>query len=252
MSTHLNALRTSVARLRDIAGPLQDTQIIRPAYPAEWTIADVMSHLGSGAVITRRRLGDIVEGSATPDEFAPNVWDEWNAKPPRAQVDDALAADAALLVSLEGVSDEQRAAFLFAMGPMTFDFDGFIALRLNEHAFHTWDIEVMFHPTATMPVEISSFVVDNLGLVARYTGKAPADPITLNVRTTDPERTFILRLAEGGAVLERSSRQEVADLELPAEAFARLVYGRLDAARTPDVVGDLATLKQLRAAFPGP
>jgi hypothetical protein len=43
-----------------------------------------------------------------------------------------------------------------------------------------------------------------------------------------------------------------ADLTLPAEAFLRLVYGRLDAAHTPSsVTGDTARLADLRKAFPG-
>jgi hypothetical protein len=40
------------------------------------------------------------------------------------------------------------------------------------------------------------------------------------------------------------------DLVLPAEAFIRLVYGRLDADHTPAVAGS-ADLDALRAAFPG-
>ena len=39
---------------------------------------------------------------------------------------------------------------------------------------------------------------------------------------------------------------------MPAEAFIRLVYGRLDPAHTPAVDGDAALLDQLRATFPGP
>ena len=38
---------------------------------------------------------DVRAGRETPDDFAPSVWDEWNAKTPRAQADDALAADEA-------------------------------------------------------------------------------------------------------------------------------------------------------------
>ena len=42
------------------------------------------------------------------------------------------------------------------------------------------------------------------------------------------------------------------DLELPAEAFSRLVYGRLDPDHTPAFTGDAALLDTLRAVFPGP
>jgi hypothetical protein len=41
-------------------------------------------------------------------------------------------------------------------------------------------------------------------------------------------------------------------LVLPAEAFARLIYGRLDPEHTPPVTGDIDTVDDLRRAFPGP
>jgi len=41
------------------------------------------------------------------------------------------------------------------------------------------------------------------------------------------------------------------DVELPAEAFVRLVYGRLDPDHTPPFHGEATALDQLRHAFPG-
>jgi hypothetical protein len=91
---HLEALRSSVDRLHDLAAPLTEQQLAGGAYPSEWTVAQVLSHLGSAAVITQRRLEDGLAGQDTPDDFAPGVWDVWSAKEPVAQRDDALAADA--------------------------------------------------------------------------------------------------------------------------------------------------------------
>ena len=51
----------------------------------------MLSHLGSGAVIMQRRLEDTLAGQAMPDDYAPGVWDTWNAKTPVEQRDDALA-----------------------------------------------------------------------------------------------------------------------------------------------------------------
>lgn len=249
----LNALSTSVHRLRSIVEPLDDASITRPAYPSEWTIAQVMSHLGSGAVIFVRRLGDQLSGVATPDDFAPSVWDEWNAKAPRAQVDDGLAADAAFLAALDAASDDERREFSFPLGPMTFDFDGFVGLRLNEHAFHTWDIDVTLDPSATIPGPIAALVVDNLDLIARFTAKPNGEPATVTVRTTDPERTFTIEFDPDRVALTASADATgSADLALPAEAFARLTYGRLDPAHTPAFAGDEALLDRLRVTFPGP
>lgn len=67
----VEALRASVARLRDLVSTMSDADLTRPAYPRQWSIADVLSHIGSGAVIMHRRLDDTRAGLATPDDFAP-------------------------------------------------------------------------------------------------------------------------------------------------------------------------------------
>jgi uncharacterized protein (TIGR03083 family) len=252
-TTTIDALRTSVRRLRGIVEPLDSDAIAQSAYPSEWTIAQVMSHLGSGAVILQRRLEDALAGTTTSDELAPRIWDEWNAKPPRAQVDDGLAADAAFLAALDALSAHERDEFTFVMGPIRVDFDGFVGLRLNEHALHTWDIDVALDPTATIPTQIAALVVDRLELVARYTAQPTVgDPVTISVRTTDPDRRFVVELTADGATLARSMTTGTVDVELAAEAFARLVYGRLDAAHTPPLAGDPAVIDRLRATYPGP
>ncbi|MDO8106391.1 maleylpyruvate isomerase N-terminal domain-containing protein [Isoptericola sp. b441] len=249
----VDALQASVRRLKDVVAAVPDHQLTTRAYPAEWTVSDVLSHLGSGAVITQRRLEDALAGQDTPAEFAPGVWDLWNAKGPEAQRDDALAADAELLERLEAVAAQERAAFASSMGPMTLDFAQFVGMRLNEHAFHTWDIEVVQNPAATIPGSAAELLVDNLELVARFTGQPTGDTATFAVLTTDPARAFVVELTPTSAVLTpQAAGTEAHDLTLPGEAFARLVYGRLDAAHTPTGVDADAALQKLRQAFPGP
>ena len=102
---------------------MSDADLTRGAYPAEWSIAQVLSHLGSGAVIMQRSLEDTLAGQAAPDDYAPGVWDTWNAKAPAAQRDDALAADTALLARIEAVTPGERQHLCLRMGPMTFGFD---------------------------------------------------------------------------------------------------------------------------------
>ena len=152
---HVGTLRSSVTRLRDLASTISEAELTGRAYPAGWSIAQVLSHLGSGAVIMQRRLEDTIAGQATPDDFAPGVWNTWNAKAPAGQRDDAVTADTALLARIEAVTPGEREAFTFGMGPMTFGFGQFVGLRLNEHAFHTWDIEVAVDPAATIPRQVA-------------------------------------------------------------------------------------------------
>lgn len=226
-------LRTSVARLRELTEALNEADLSAPAYPAEWSIADVLSHLGSAAVITQRRLDVGLEGRDVPDDFAPGVWDEWNAKGPVAQRDDALAADAALLARIDAVTPAERDRFAFTMGPMTFGFGDFVGLRLNEHAFHTWDIEVATFPAATIPSPLAALVIDNLELIARFTARPTGDTRTFTIAATDLERAFTVELTPTAVAFNPGPAGRPADVELPAEAIARLVYGRLDPDHTP-------------------
>jgi uncharacterized protein (TIGR03083 family) len=252
MASHIQALRSSAERVRELVAGLDDDQIVSSAYPTEWTIADVMSHLGSGAVITLRRLEDALAGEPTPDGFAPSVWDVWNAKSPRAKTDDALVADRSLVERIESLTDAETSGYQFSIGPMTFDFDGFIALRLNEHVLHTWDIAVTLDPVATLAPEAAALVVDNLELIGRFTAKPTGSTRTIVVRTTDPRRDFTIALTPDSVTFARSDGGGESDLELPAEAFARLVYGRLDPDHTPSFSGGPAALDELRRVYPGP
>lgn len=252
MDNPLGALRTSVGHLHELCQDLGDGELERQSYDSEWSIAQVLSHIGSGAVILSRRLQDIRAGSATPDDFAPSVWDDWNAKAVRAQAEDALVADVAVLEALEDVSEAERAELVFAMGPLSLGFNEFAGLRLNEHVFHTWDIEVVFDDAVRLPRDATALVVDNLALIARFSGRPDGRERTVAIRTSDPERDVSLGLSTDGVELTAGERGRSPELEMPAEAFSRLVYGRLDPDHTPSFTGDAALLDALRAVFPGP
>jgi uncharacterized protein (TIGR03083 family) len=250
MTDQLDALRGSISRLRGIVEPLGADQLSVSAYPSEWAVADVLSHMGSGAVILRARLEAGLAGRDVPDDLAPPIWDEWNAKSPEAKAADALGEDRALLDRIESVTDDERAGLAFTMGPIQLDLAGLIGLRLNEHAVHTWDIEVAFDPKAVVPAEQAGAVVDNLGLIVRFVGKSTGVRRDLHVRTVEPARDFTLSIGGESVALEPCAAVHAPDLELPAEALVRLVYGRLDPDHTPPVSGS-ADLDELRRVFPG-
>jgi len=68
MTDPLDALRASSRRLGLLVAPL-GPGVTKRAYPSRWTIADVVSHLGSASVIGERRIDDALAGRTTPDEF---------------------------------------------------------------------------------------------------------------------------------------------------------------------------------------
>lgn len=252
MDDPLPALGTSVGRLHELCRGLDDDQLDAPSYCNDWTIAGVLAHLGSGAVIMQSNLADALAGRSAPEGLAPSVWDEWNAKSSRSKADDALVADQGLLEALDAVSGADRARVTFPFGPLTVSFEQAVGFRLNEHVLHTWDIEVVLDDGARLPPDAAGVVVDNLELITRFAARPTGEERTLHLRTTHPHRNFALHLVAGGSRLTPAGdRGPEPDLVLPAEALCRLVYGRLDPAHTP-VVGDAAGMLQtLRAVFPG-
>jgi uncharacterized protein (TIGR03083 family) len=250
MSEHLRALRSSVERLRSVAGQLNPADFESPAHPSEWTIADTFSHLGSSGQILQRMFEDAIEHRDADPAFNAAVWDEWNTKEPSLQVTAALDADAALLERLEEASEEERATVHIILGPMTLDFDRLIGIRLSEHVLHTWDIEVALDPTATLDNDAANLILDSIHSVVQFTGRASGKEETLRVRTTEAAREFSLVFTVDSVSLNDATHPGPVDLEIPAETFVRLIYGRLDADHTPSVV-DAYEIDSLRRAFPG-
>src|ERR1039458_5790367 len=77
----LAAANNSHRRLAGVVAPLSAEQVAGPSYASEWSIAQVLSHLGSGAEIFTLFLRTGIRGEPAPgaDEFAP-VFEHWNAK----------------------------------------------------------------------------------------------------------------------------------------------------------------------------
>jgi uncharacterized protein (TIGR03083 family) len=250
MKESLKALHASVAHLGEVVEKIDPSKYESSAYPTKWSIADTMSHIGSGAVILSRGFDDVVAANEADPDFNQSTWDEWNAKEPAAQVADALVADGALLDRLQMLDEEGRDAFAFSMGPMAFDFDGFVGLRLNEQVLHTWDIEVTLDAKATLPEQAAAVLLNNLAMFVGFSGRPSGEVIDLHINTTDPVRAFVLAFGEDSLKLTDNEHGGHVDLEIPAEALVRLVGGRLDAKHTPRGI-DVQHLDALRTAFPG-
>ena len=251
MSERLKSLRESVDHLRDVASQIDPSDYTASAYPSEWTVADTFSHLGSGGVIGARGIEDFIAGRERDPGFNQSVWDLWNAKAPDAQVADALVSDVKYLEALEGMTEEQRGGYQMSLGPFSFDFDGVVGLRLGEHVLHTWDIEVTFRSGATLPAEASGLILDRINFLVGRTARLRHDERRITIRTFNPTRTFTLHLTADSAELVEEPHDGAVDLEIPAEAFVRLVYGRLDEAHMPDsLLGD-GVVDYLRGVFQG-
>jgi uncharacterized protein (TIGR03083 family) len=251
-------LRNSHDRLASVVAPLDADQVRGPSYCTDWTIAQVMSHLGSGAEISQLMLpAALGEGEpAGPDAFSP-IWDTWNAKSPDAQVADGLAADEQQVQRLEQLTDAELAKIRLPLFGMDLDAVGLVRLRLGEHAMHTWDVAVAVDPAAVVSADEVTLLIDNVPqFLAPRLGKPQEDPLRLRIRTTAPDRDYLLVAADAVSMTDASGDAAAAaganEVRMPAEALLRLAYGRLDPAHTPaEVEADPADLNRLRAVFPG-
>ena len=198
-----------------------------------------------------RLLDDQLAGTAAPDDFNQGVWDVWDAKSPRAKLDDGIAVDLALIARLESTTAEERSRMHVTMGPMELDWDSVVGMRLNEHLLHEWDVAVALDPAATLADDGTALVVDRLEMIARYAAKSAGPHRTITVATTAPDRGFRIDVGDEVTITAIDPPADPT-LALPAEAYVRLAYGRLDADHTPaSVVGDDGALDQLRQVFPG-
>jgi uncharacterized protein (TIGR03083 family) len=258
-------LRRSHEKLASLVEPMTPEQVRARSYCRDWTIAQVLSHLGSGAEIALLMLPGAL-GEAEPvsrDAFGP-VWDTWNAKTPDEQAADALASDEKQVGALEQLSDAQLAAIKFDFFGRQLDAVGVIRLRLGEHVLHTWDIAVMQDPAATVQPDAVALLIDNVPqFLAPRLGRPLPEPFAARITTTEPSRDYLLSSGQSVSMTDspaesgrtdgdRDGAPRPALARMPAEALLRLSYGRLDPAHTPSSVSaDPDTLDKLRAIFPG-
>ena len=262
--TYIATLRESHDKLESLARPLTPEQLRGQSYDTDWSIAQVLSHLGSGAQISLLMLpGALGEAEPAGREAFPAVWDVWNGKSPDEQVADGLAADEKHVQTLEALTDEQLAAVdLDFFGMMRLDAAGMVRMRLSEHVMHTWDVAVMSDPATTVQADAIELLIDNVPQFLSRRAKPLAEPFRVRITTTDPARDYLLTSGESVTMTdwpgdaesnaEGSETGDVPQARMPAEALMRLAYGRLDPDHTPSSVSaDADVLDKLRAIFPG-
>lgn len=250
-TTWIRAVRSSHDRFAGLVGPLDDHAVRARSYATEWSIAQVASHLGSQAEIFGMFLDAGLAGRDAPGpaDFHP-VWDRWNAKSPRQQAADSVEANERLVARLEQLSEADRNRWKLTVFGNDTDFTGLLAMRLGEHALHTWDVAVALDPAAELAPDAVELLVDTMPLMVSRLGRAEDRPRTIGVHTTGPERHFLL-VTGPDVALTPDAGGESDGPRLPAAAFIRLVYGRLDSDHAPADLAEDPTIVALRPVFPG-
>jgi uncharacterized protein (TIGR03083 family) len=252
------ALRNSHERLAALVGAMSEEQLTGRSYCRDWSVAQVLSHLGSGAEIALLTLEAAVAGRPVDPGASAPIWDAWNAKAPRQQAADCLPADDAHITRFEGLTDAELDRISLDLFGMTLDAAGLARMRLSEHAVHTWDVAVALDAAAEVAPGAVELLLAHLPMIAGWTGRPDGGPFRLRLRGTEPEADFLLEVADKvilGPWPGTGPAGATADgqIQLPAEALLRLVYGRLDPAHTPTVEesGEPGLLDRARAVFPG-
>jgi uncharacterized protein (TIGR03083 family) len=253
----ITALRSTHDDLAALVPGLSDEQLAGRSGAAEWTVAQVLSHLGSGAEIALAGYRAALDGTAAPEQdFNQRVWDRWNALSPRDQADGFLEHDAELVATLDALTPDQREEVEVKLGfvPAPLPLASVAGLRLNETAQHSWDVRVALDPAATLDAGSAAVLVEHfagdLGFLLGFIGKADrlAEPARVRVGQSDAAI-----LVDDRVSLSTSAADPTATFTGDLEAAIRLIGGRLTPAYTPagvDVTGNV-TLDQLRQVFPG-
>lgn len=254
----LGALRRSHEQLSGTLQSLGLDAASARTYDDDWSVAQVASHLGSGAEIFGLfvEAGLAGEPAPGPDRFR-EIWEAWDGKSPVGQVEDAVEADGGFLDRVGSLAPDEAAAWRLELFGAEQTLARLLRMRLSEHAQHTWDIVVEREPGATLPDDAAAILLGNLpGMVPRLAkGAGEVGSLSVQVATLAPSVVFQLDVADGSTSfdpVEGAANDGDLGLELPAESLIRLVGGRLDPQHTPSSViarsVDLATLRQI---FPG-
>jgi uncharacterized protein (TIGR03083 family) len=259
----IRALRHSHDVLVAASTGLDDDELGRQSMCSEWSVARVLSHLGSGAEIGLATLETNIAGGDLPGgEAMSAIWERWNALSPREMATGFAESDRRLVEAFERLTAEQLDELQVQLPflPEPVDMATSVGFRLGEHALHTWDVLAAFDTAATLAPDATELLIDRLpfmvGLIGRFAPREtrPATAKTISVTTSNPTRHYQLEL---GDVAELRPAEDGpgpdGELAIPAEALLRLTSGRLKPGRPSADVAPTGSLSidELKTAFPG-
>jgi uncharacterized protein (TIGR03083 family) len=257
------ALRAEHDSLAATARVLSDQELRLTSGATDWSVAQVLSHLGSGSEIL---LGVIARarGTSTTKErpSASSVWARWDALTPIRQRDEFLVREEELVALFESLDGAERSTLRIDVGfqPEPQSLTAFAGLRLYELALHSWDARVAAAPAAELTTETATVLAEHLagdiGVLVGMIGRAERVGRTVRL---DVGSGYQLRVDDAAALVATTTGDLLTEsrptgtFDGPLEAVLRLIGGRLGLAHTPpdvSVTGD-TTLEELRTVFTG-
>jgi uncharacterized protein (TIGR03083 family) len=246
------ALRTEHDTLVTLLPNLSDELLDNPSGASGWSIAHVLSHLGSGAEINRKPIARAA-GESVEEEDNQSVWARWDGASPIDQAAGFVEHNGRFVETAEALTAEQRQSLTVHLGflPEPVPVGVALAMRLNEIANHGWDVRVGLDPNAEVAPESAELLVElfagPLGFLLGFSGKA--DQVDAPVRLAVPGGGIVV---DGGVSVVTSLPDPNATLRGPEGATVRLLSGRLKDPYLDGVeVEGNVTLEDLRRVFPG-
>lgn len=176
----------------------------------------------------------------------------------RERADGYLKTNRGLIDLYNSLDAGTRDSLLVDMGflPAPVDLATAAGLRLREVTLHSWDVRVPFDENATLANDATTALLHGKPDMYAWIGKTDVlggRELDITVTTTEPASTFALHLQSRVSVDFDVPDHPDGTLTLPAEAWLRLVAGRLAPRYTPDSVAakGAASLDLLRQVFPG-
>ncbi|GAA0591757.1 maleylpyruvate isomerase family mycothiol-dependent enzyme [Kribbella sandramycini] len=252
------ALRTGHDRLAELVKTFGEAELAAQSAASEWDIAQVLSHLGSGAEIMGNAFQLALEGQPPGDKaYNKSVWKRWNGLSRREQADNFLDWNEKFVVLFESLDSDQRRNLRVQLSflPEPTDVATYVQMRLNELTFHSWDVRSPADPTLPLDSEAVPHLLRTPVDPSWITKPASLNGRTavVGITTTEPATEFTLRLGDPVSIEWAPAANADATLTLPAEAWLRLSAGRLDPAHTPDSVKiyGAVSLDTIRGVFAG-
>jgi uncharacterized protein (TIGR03083 family) len=233
------------------------TELERSSYAKEWSIAQVLSHLGSGAEINLSNLrAALNQGNRIPKEEYPQLWQRWDNLPSSDKAGGFERWHGELVASLEELGGDRLAVLEVetAMGKLTGA--AVVGMRFREATVHAWDVAVAVDDRAVIRGRAGGILADQLPqMMDRLADPAAGAALRVgrvSILGFNPERSFMLSVRDGVRLEPGADASHSAFLRLPTESFVRLAYGRLDRVHSPVVEEKPeGLLEELRTIFTG-
>src|SRR5438128_359363 len=126
------ALRSEHDVLVNLVSSLTDDQLTAASGADDWTVSQVISHLGSGAEIGRPPIA-IAAGEPVQPEDNQAIWARWDAAAPRDQAGWFVESNTRWIDTVEALTPEQRSSLKVDLGfiPQPVPLETALGMRLN-------------------------------------------------------------------------------------------------------------------------